>query len=90
MPHSSPDLLQRFDSINVGILDETVPNCLSSQSHPFDQLMHIQQGRCDVFVEGERHPMAPGDLLLVPAEAEHSVVMTEMPFVTLLVNIDKP
>ena len=63
---------------------------MGSQTHPFDQLMHVQQGRCDVFVEGERHPMGPGDLLLVAAEAEHSVVMTAKPFVTLLVNIDKP
>ena len=53
-------------------------------SHDFDQLVHILEGRCDFFVEGERHAMGPGDLLLVPAHAQHHAAVTETP----CVNID--
>ncbi len=52
--------------------------------HDFDQLVQIVSGRCDFFVGGEPHAMGPGDLMLVPAHAEHYIVVTDGP----CVNID--
>jgi quercetin dioxygenase-like cupin family protein len=52
--------------------------------HDFDQLVQIDDGRCDYYVSGEAHPMGPGDLMLVPAGAEHYIAVTEGP----CINID--
>ncbi len=53
-------------------------------AHDFDQLVLIVDGRCNLVIEGREHPMGPGDILLVPANAEHCAVVTEAP----CVNID--
>lgn len=53
-------------------------------SHDFDQLVYIVEGRCNFVIEGTEHPMGPGDMMLVPAGAEHFAVVTEAP----CVNID--
>ena len=52
--------------------------------HDFDQLVHIVEGRCDFFIGDVPHALGPGDLLLVPAHAEHYADVTEGP----CVNID--
>ncbi|NWJ73934.1 cupin domain-containing protein [Pseudonocardia sp. ICBG1122] len=52
---------------------------LRPHHHEFDQLVYIDSGRCDYVVDGVAHPMGPGDLLLVPARAEHYIAVTEGP-----------
>lgn len=53
-------------------------------AHDFDQLVMIVEGRCNLVIDGVDHPMGPGDLMLVPANAEHCAVVIEAP----CVNID--
>jgi quercetin dioxygenase-like cupin family protein len=49
----------------------------------FDQLVLILQGRCDYYVDGVAHPLAPGGILLVPRGAEHHIEPTEGPCINL-------
>ena len=53
-------------------------------AHEFDQLVQITDGRCDYFVSGKAHAMGPGDLMLVPARAEHYFVVSDGP----CINVD--
>jgi quercetin dioxygenase-like cupin family protein len=49
----------------------------------FDQLVYILEGRCTFYVAGEEHEMGPGDLMLVPAGAQHHIDVIEGPCVNL-------
>lgn len=53
-------------------------------SHDFDQLVYIVRGGCNLVIEDRDHLMGPGDMMLVPANAEHCAIVTEAP----CVNID--
>lgn len=53
-------------------------------AHDFDQLVMIVAGRCSLVIEGVDHLMGPGDLMLVPANAEHCAIVIDAP----CVNID--
>lgn len=50
----------------------------------FDQLVYIESGRCDYYVDGVAHELVAGSFLLVPRGAVHYVVPLEEP----CVNID--
>jgi quercetin dioxygenase-like cupin family protein len=50
----------------------------------FDQLVYIESGRCNYFVDGVGHEMGPGAFMLVPRGSEHYAEPTEGP----CVNID--
>ncbi|GAA2396991.1 cupin domain-containing protein [Dactylosporangium salmoneum] len=50
----------------------------------FDQLVYIESGRCNYYVDGVANDMRAGSFLLVPRGAEHYVEPTEGP----CVNID--
>ena len=49
----------------------------------FDQLVCILEGRCTFHVADVAHPMSPGDIMLVPAGAEHYIDVVEGPCVNL-------
>jgi quercetin dioxygenase-like cupin family protein len=50
----------------------------------FDQLVYIESGECDYYVDGVPHHLTPGSFLLVPKGSEHYVQPTVGP----CVNID--
>jgi quercetin dioxygenase-like cupin family protein len=43
-------------------------------SHPHEQVSYIKEGELEFTIDGETHPLNPGDLLAVPPEAEHYAV----------------
>lgn len=43
-------------------------------SHPWEHEVFILEGKGTVFCDGEQEPLAPGEVVLVPANAEHQFI----------------
>lgn len=50
---------------------------LSEHTAPFDALVHVLEGEADVRVGTERHHVAAGAMLLLPAGVPHAVAAHE-------------
>lgn len=71
-----------YASDQVMLVQNTVEEGLEVKPHShedFDQLVYITEGVCDYHVSGQPHRMGPGDLMLVPAGAEHYIDVIEGP-----------
>ena len=60
--------------VTINWIAPGTPNRLP-HSHPFDQIIIIAQGSCDLVVDGVAHPMADGAMLRVPANVPHTMHM---------------
>jgi len=47
--------------------------------HPHEQGTYILQGELEMNLDGERRTMRPGDLVIIPGEMEHSVIVVPQP-----------
>ncbi|MGA3173646.1 MAG: cupin domain-containing protein [Syntrophorhabdales bacterium] len=59
---------------------------LSPHSAPFDAFVYLAEGRAEVAIEDERHVLADGDMIVMPAHRQHAIKALE-PFKMLLVMI---
>lgn len=73
LPH---DMDAPFDSA-WGYLEG--PGSLEPHSHPADEIYFIFQGRGRVVVAGEEAGVSVGDVISIPANAEHSMICDEGP-----------
>ena len=46
---------------------------LAEHSAPFDALVHLLEGALVVIIAGEEHLLAPGDVIIMPADVPHAV-----------------
>lgn len=49
------------------------PGKLASHSHPADEIYMIFKGNGVVTVAGENKPVAPGDIIVIPHDADHCI-----------------
>jgi len=76
--YSTDEVMLAWHELQVGMT-------LNPHAHAdFDQLVYIDSGRCNYYVDGKPHEMGPGSFLLVPRGAVHYAEPTEGP----CVNID--
>ena len=75
-PFLPSDMEAPFDSA-WGYLDE--PGALEPHSHPTDEIYFVFQGQGRVVVAGEEAPVKMGDVISIPANAEHSIICDEGP-----------
>jgi quercetin dioxygenase-like cupin family protein len=59
---------------------------LSEHTAPFDAVVTILDGACEVWVGGTTHAMKEGDTIIFPANVPHALSAT-MPFKMMLVMI---
>jgi quercetin dioxygenase-like cupin family protein len=59
---------------------------LSEHTAPFDAVVTILDGECDVWISGECHPMKEGETIIMPAHAPHAL-SARTPFKMMLVMI---
>lgn len=57
-------------------------------SHMHEQITLVERGHVDFFVEGQRRPAKPGDVLLFPSSIQHGATMLEEEVV--LIDIFSP
>ena len=48
---------------------------VGSHSHPYTEVYLFCEGRVDMEIEGRRHPLRPGDVLVLPPGAMHTAVV---------------
>lgn len=48
-----------------------------SHSHDYFQIWYVTRGRCEHFVEGQKHEMRVGDAFLLPPKVLHSTILLE-------------
>ena len=62
---------KKAGSITIFSFDEG--EGLSEHTAPFDAVVTILDGDCEVWVCGESHPMREGDTIIFPANAPHAL-----------------
>lgn len=75
-PFLPPDMTAPFKSA-WGYLEE--PGQLEPHSHPADEIYCIFRGRGRVVVGGEEAQVENGDVVSIPAGAEHSIICDQAP-----------
>jgi quercetin dioxygenase-like cupin family protein len=65
--------LARSAGGNVTVFAFDRGQALAEHSAPFDALVHLLEGALVVIIAGEEHPLAPGDLIIMPADVPHAV-----------------
>ena len=70
------DMTAPFDSA-WGYLEE--PGQLEPHAHPADEIYFIFQGRGRVVVDGEEAEVENGDVVSIPAGAQHSIICDQAP-----------
>ena len=48
---------------------------VGSHSHPYTEVYLFCEGRVDMEIEGRRHPLRPGDVLVLPPGAGHRALV---------------
>jgi quercetin dioxygenase-like cupin family protein len=46
---------------------------LAEHSAPFDAMVHLLEGELVVIIAGEEHAVAPGEVIIMPADVPHAV-----------------
>ncbi len=59
---------------------------LSEHTAPFDAFVQILDGKADIKIAGESHPLSAGEAIIMPANKPHSLAATEK-FKMMLVMI---
>jgi len=62
---------RKSGSVTVFSFDEN--EGLSEHTAPFDALVTILEGECEVWVAGRTFPMKPGDTIIFPAGVPHAL-----------------
>jgi len=59
---------------------------LSEHTAPFDAMVHIMDGYCEVTISGKAHQLKAGDMIIMPANKPHGIKATKN-FKMLLIMI---
>lgn len=59
---------------------------LSEHTAPFDAMVHIMDGNCEVTISGKAHQLKAGDMIIMPANKPHGIKATKN-FKMLLIMI---
>jgi quercetin dioxygenase-like cupin family protein len=98
MPHNIGDLVDYREGSIVSrtLVDDTSGivtlfafdqgQRLSEHTSPYDALVHILDGACEITISGETHTVCAGELIIMPADSPHAVSATQ-PFKMMLVMI---
>jgi len=81
----SRTLVQR-DTGTVTLFAFDAGQGLSEHSAPFDALVYIVDGTCEITISGHSHQLRRGATILMPADEPHAVAAIE-PFKMLLIMI---
>jgi len=81
----SKTLLNR-DVGNITLFSFDAGQGLSEHTAPFDAVVYILDGEAKITLSGKPHVVSAGNMLIMPAEAPHSL-MAEKPFKMLLIMI---
>jgi len=65
--------LARSAGGNVTVFAFDRGQALAEHSAPFDALVHLLEGELVVTIAGEEHPLAPGEVIIMPADVPHAV-----------------
>lgn len=68
--------LAHTDDLMVVVIDfEDGPHAAPDppHSHPHQQVTYVAEGRLLFFIDGEPHPLGPGDLITVPGGVPHTI-----------------
>jgi unsaturated pyranuronate lyase len=68
-------------NVMVTFVDLAQDSVVPLHSHPHEQISVIISGRMKFSVDGEEREVGPGEVVLVPSDAEHGVEVTEGPAV---------
>jgi len=71
-------------SITIFAFDEG--EGLSEHTAPFDAVVTVLDGECDICISGKCHPMKEGETIIMPANAPHAL-SARRPFKMMLVMI---
>jgi quercetin dioxygenase-like cupin family protein len=61
------------DTGNITLFSFDENEGLSEHTAPYDAVVTILEGECEVWVRGNTHPMAEGDTIIFPANAPHAL-----------------
>ncbi len=65
--------LARSAGGNVTVFAFDRGQALAEHSAPFDAMVHLFEGTLVVIIAGKEHLLAPGDLIVMPADVPHAV-----------------
>ena len=74
------------DKGNVTLFAFDEGEALSEHTSPFDALVQVLDGQCEVIIAGQTHLLQAGDMILMPANHPHAVKAPK-PFKMLLTMI---
>jgi len=76
----SPGLMRRYiqaDQSSMAVYDLRKGAKVPVHTHSSEQLSYVQQGRLRFVVGGEAHTLRPGQVIVIPADAPHSIEALE-------------
>lgn len=63
---------------SVRVVELTRSEGRTAHQHPFsEEIVYVAAGRGQVWIEGVRHPVGPGDVVRIPAGAAHATIPAE-------------
>jgi quercetin dioxygenase-like cupin family protein len=65
--------LARSAGGNVTVFAFDRGQALAEHSAPFDAMVYLLEGELVVIIAGEEHLLAPGDVIIMPADVPHAV-----------------
>jgi quercetin dioxygenase-like cupin family protein len=67
----------KSDTGNVTLFAFDTGQGLSEHTAPFDALVHILDGRADIFISGEQFTLESGQAIIMPANQPHALTAPE-------------
>lgn len=67
----------KSDTGNVTLFAFDTGQGLSEHTAPFDALVHILDGRADIFISGEQFTLESGQAIIMPANQPHALKAPE-------------
>lgn len=78
------DEFLRVPAMSMGIYKLPAGSSDPQSPHTEDESYYVISGAAQIEIEGERHPIQPGDLIFVPANVDHHFVNITADLVVLV------
>lgn len=78
------------DGVTVHIAQVDNGHDLRPHSHDSEQIIMINQGVCDFYINGKAHPMKSGSYAVIPAGVEHYIHVYESAVPVIIFDIFVP
>lgn len=66
------------DKVMVSFLTMTAGSVFEIHKHPHEQIMIVTEGYCDEIVDGVKHRVEKGDVIVIPSNVMHGAVIGDV------------